>query len=437
MTDCTLTLACDDEAGQVVLEDLPAGPAGEAGLIPANGVELLFDRADGRLSRVFIDAGVSEGPTAISKPVPAFVTSLFGGQASAIIGRPHQQDGTPLRLEVDGDRLADLSRLARLDATRVTSPVAQSPWWAVEASQLAARAGLGERAAAEALHAASALADATDTSAPGLPTAAVHAVADLVQAAEPELAKKLRDHAALPWPGQSASALPGHAWLAVLPHVAEEGGHRGSDSGALQWWLDPQAIPSGVFRYGLWPEDDVTVRTGESGILVEATLAPGADPGALTECRARLVAPANRTVLGVAAFHGISDSRVGAHIHGRVPPGEAWVEIVDDERRPVLSGQLRRIRRAMRWADAALTAARRPPGLGDAEWARLATLAWERCANDWSAAGDADRAYLAAMRRGALSPGVLVDLPASAWAKEVIGRPALAERPFLAETVGW
>ena len=46
--DRTLTLAYDEDAGQVVLEGLPAGPAGEAGLSLAEGIELLFDCADGR-----------------------------------------------------------------------------------------------------------------------------------------------------------------------------------------------------------------------------------------------------------------------------------------------------------------------------------------------------------------------------------------------------
>ena len=60
--DRTLTLAYDEDAGQVVLEGLPGGPAGEAGLSLAEGIELLFDCADGRLSRVIIDAGEPGGP---------------------------------------------------------------------------------------------------------------------------------------------------------------------------------------------------------------------------------------------------------------------------------------------------------------------------------------------------------------------------------------
>jgi hypothetical protein len=241
----------------------------------------------------------------------------------------------------------------------------------------------------------------------------------------------------------------------VLPHLSADGGHLADDGGALQWWLDPQAIPSGVFRHGLWPGADLTVRTGRFGILLEAELTPVAERAVLAGCRARLVDPASRTVLAMAPLRDMGDCAVvtaelaiaplrnmgdctvvKAELDERVPPGAAWVEIVDDESRPVLSAQLRHIRRAMRWADAALIAARRPPGLDDAQWARLAVSAWERCASDWSAGGDADRAYLAAVRRAALSPGAQVDLPVSAWAKEVIGRPVLAEPPFLAEIAG-
>jgi hypothetical protein len=77
-----------------------------------------------------------------------------------------------------------------------------------------------------------------------------------------------------------------------------------------------------------------------------------------------------------------------------------WVEVVDDERRPVRGTRLRHMRRALRWADAALRAASRPaglaPGLTDEQWAWLAALAWDRCHSDWTAAGDAGRAALAA-----------------------------------------
>jgi hypothetical protein len=79
---------------------------------------------------------------------------------------------------------------------------------------------------------------------------------------------------------------------------------------------------------------------------------------------------------------------------------------------------LRRVRRALRWADAALRAESRPHGLAaeltNVQWARLAALAWDRCRADWEAAGDPVRAALAAARGGA----------------------AAGPRPFLAELAG-
>ena len=60
-----LTPTYDNDTGQVVLEGLPAGPAGEAALVPVPGLQLAFDRADGRLFRVVVDtgpAGLPSGP---------------------------------------------------------------------------------------------------------------------------------------------------------------------------------------------------------------------------------------------------------------------------------------------------------------------------------------------------------------------------------------
>ena len=51
-----LTPVVERETGQVILEGIPAGVAGEAPLIPVAGLELAFDRADGRLCRAVIDS---------------------------------------------------------------------------------------------------------------------------------------------------------------------------------------------------------------------------------------------------------------------------------------------------------------------------------------------------------------------------------------------
>jgi hypothetical protein len=433
MTDCTVTLAFDDDAGQMVLEDLPAGPAGEAGLIPAPGIELLFDRADGRLSRMFVDAG-QDDLTALNEAALAFTTALLGMEAGAAIAQAHPGSAMTVTLRPDEGTVADLSRLARLDAARVTSPLAQSSWWSVEAAQLAARAGLKERAAAEIRQAVRAMTDETPTLA-GLPAAAVLATAELVETTQPELGRRLRDRAALPRPDHPPAAYSDRGWGA-LPPFAMEGLEPDSDNaGGLQWSLDAQMIPPHVFGFGLWPDCDLTVNVGESGILVEAELAPGADRAVLAGCRARLVDPSSRAVVGAAPFRDAGGSRVRADIHHQAPSG-AWVEVAGEASHPVISGQLRHIRQAMRWADAALVAGRRPPGPGDAQWPRLAGLAWKRCAEYWYAAQDPDRAYLAAARAATTRPDVAIPAPRSAWAKELAGRPSLEEAPFLAEIAG-
>ena len=57
----SLTSSFERETGQVIFEGIPAGVAGEAPLIPVPGLDLAFDRADGRLCRVVADtAGTGE-----------------------------------------------------------------------------------------------------------------------------------------------------------------------------------------------------------------------------------------------------------------------------------------------------------------------------------------------------------------------------------------
>jgi hypothetical protein len=435
VTDCrTLTLGYDGIAGQVVLEGLPSGPAGEGGLSLAEGIELIFDCADGRLSRVFIDAGEPGGLPSIGEPAMAAVASLFGAQARTAIQQAASRAGDPATLAKEPGAFAALSRLARLDAARVTSPMADSPFWAVEAALLAWRAGLDSRVKAETRWAVNALQRMDDASLDVL-AAATDAIANLVQAAEPELAKRLRERALVSEAGGSAGIHHMRRPL-VISDITAEGEQSEDESGGLQWWLDPRLVPPGLFRRALWPEAELTVRTEGNGLVVEAELAPNADRQVLAHCRARLVDSVDRSVVGSAPFRHVGDSRVQAEMREPLSRGDKWVEVVDDDARPVLGGQLRHSRRAVRWADAALGACRQASGLADAEWVKLAATAWGRCAEDWAAADDPDRAYLAAVRRAAIRPGVVVPNEPSAWAKELAGRPLLVEEPFLAERTG-
>ena len=170
----------------------------------------------------------------------------------------------------------------------------------------------------------------------------------------------------------------------------------------LSGWLDPALVPPGVFRYGLSPDSDLDIRVHDDEeplITVEAMLAPGVGRSALASCEVRLVDSDARRVLAVSPLR-TGGLRARAELPAPAAAGPLWVEVVDDERRPVRGTRLRRMRRALRWADAALRAASRPVGLDpdrtDEQWAGLAALAWDRCRADWAAAGDASRAAAAA-----------------------------------------
>jgi hypothetical protein len=441
--DEALTLAHDEDVGQVTLSGLPVGAAGGASLTPVEGVELSFDCADGRLCDVVVDTEQPGEAATVRPSALAFVSRLLGADADAALRQPGRLNGSRIVTATPRDVLAALSRLARLDAARLTSPVAQSPLWTVEAAQLAARAQLRARATAETRRAADLVKRASGSAARML-AAATPAVADLVEDTEPWLAKRLREHVTT---GRGRSAAPAApAPRADAPSAGRDKADCGLSSAGLQWWLDPRLVPPMLFRYGTWPGSELKVQPAAANIVVELQLVPGADRQELRGCQARVVVPASRTVAASAPLHEVAESFVRAELPRPETDAEVWVEVVDDQNRPVLSGRLHRIRRAMRWADAALSAARQPAWLSDVEQASLATQAWERCAQDWSAAGDADRAYLAAARRNLLSPvftaPVLADVGAagqaeavSDWARQVADRPPLTEPAFLAETV--
>jgi hypothetical protein len=422
-----LTPSYERETGQVILEGLPAGPAGEAPLIPVSGLDLAFDRADGRLCRVVVDTDATgtDGSIAVGAQVAAMLIQLFGAHAPSAIPNPAGAKA----LSPDPGLAGTLSSLARLDAARATSPVPPgSPWWAAEAAELAERAGLHARASTEAHRALAKLPgqlDSIHTSVlPEPATRAALAVAVIAAADEPAAVTRLREvidgrPGLLP---ATPSSVPGF-------DVAHEVKSLEKDQlrlGGLQWMLDPDLVPEGLFRAGLSPYSDLTVRHegAEERVVVEATLAPDADCGALGRCLARLVDPEVRRVLAQAAFTKTAVGRVRAELQLPFPLdelSESWIEVVQDKLWPVRSAKGHLIRRALRWADAALRAERAPAGLAPhsppEDWAALAAVAWARCGRDWEAAGDADRAGQAARRQA--------DPPPPA------GGPA-----YLAETLG-
>ena len=426
----SLTPSFERETGQVFLESLPGGMAGEASLIPVPGLDLAFDRADGRLCRVVVDTTGTDGSIAVGEQVAAMLIRLFGAEASSKVLDIATESGRGRALSPDPTLSGTLSSLARLDAARATSPVPPgSPWWAAEAAELAERAGLPARASAEAHRALAKLPgqlDSIDTSVlPQQAARAALAVAAITAADEPAAATRLRETI-------GGSSGPRPAALSPIPEfdVAAEVESLEKDGVrlvGLQWMLDPGLVPEGLFRAGLSPYSDLSVRHegAEGKVVVEAVLAPDADCGALSRCLARLVDPEVRRVLAQAAFTKTTPDRVRAELQLPFPLDElpeSWIEVVQDRLWPVRSGTGHWIRRALRWADAALRAERAPVGLAPHSahegWAALAATAWERCRRDWDAAGDDDRASQAARRQAVPQPPA--DGPA--YLAEILGR---------------
>jgi hypothetical protein len=426
-----LTPVVERETGQVVLEGIPAGVAGEAPLILVAGLELAFDRADGRLCRAVIDSAGDDGSFAVAEPAKAVLRRLFGPEAlSALTG------STKRPLSPDPRLTVTLSSLARLDAARATSPVgADSPWWSAEAAELAERGGLGARARAEAYQALVKLLGQLD-SLKALPAEAVRAVlsvASIYDSTDPQAASRLRE-AVRKLAGRPTESRAGFDVAAEAERLEKSSLH----ASALHWMLDPYLLPEGLFRPGLSPQSDLVVHDEPNGlVIVQALLAPGAAYEAASRCLARLVDPVRRKVLAQAAFTAAEDcggpSRVRAKLDLDRPLDEgqdAWIEVVQDKRWPVRSAKGHRIRRALRWADTALRAERAPAGLAahstPKDWAALAAAAWEHCRRDWEAAGDPCNAALAAERhQAALDAAPCADSPSStdpAYLAEVLGR---------------
>jgi hypothetical protein len=387
------------ESGQVVLEGrLPFGAAGEAMLTPVPGLELAFDRAGGHLCRAIVDAAETDGSLAVGGQVAAMLIRLFGPEAAGLVlGVATAPGGAPPEaraLSPEPGLAGTLSSLARIYAVRDTSPIPLgSPWWAAEAAELAERAGLPAPAGPQA-----GTRRAIPSSAPVLDVAA-----------EVESLEKDRACPADP-----------------------------------KWMLDLGLVPAGLFQRGLSPYSDLAVRYegGRGRIVVEALLAPGADCDALTGCRARLVDPKIRRILAQSSF-AVAGSLVRAELRPPFPLDElpeSWIELVQDKAWPARSANGYRVRRALRWADAALRAERAPAGLDPAatreDWSALAAAAWGRCRLDWAAAGDVERAYLAAKRQAAFDSRTCVPRAPSATAAEIARQAPLAGPAYLAEAVG-
>jgi hypothetical protein len=345
-----LTPSFEPAAGLVILEGRPAGVAGEARFTVAAGTDLAFDRFDGHLVRVV--TGIESKPAAeplLDRLLGEHAMSMLR-EAAASLAEP-----TVLRpLTPEPVLSAALSSLARLNGFRDTSPVPRhSRWWTVESAILAEQAGLHARALAE--------------------------------------MGRLR--------GEFAPSEPAIANVPPLDVAAEVADLEKTEvrRSRLRWVVNPALIPAGLFSFGLSPHSDLLLRQGSDlrQLIIEVRLAPGAQTAGVGRCEVRLVDPAERNVLARAPLQ-VYGSRARSHLKLPVPIDEAgglWVELVGDPGYPVSSTTGHLTQRALRWADAALRAARAPRGLASeatkpADWATLACIAWRECRNDWAAARD-------------------------------------------------
>ena len=391
-----LTLSFEPATGEAIIEGPAAGPAGEAALALVEGLDLAFDRADGHLVRVI--AGAEN--TCASR----LLARLFGARTLS---------GAAM-LSPEPRLCAALSRLARLDAARATSPVWASPWWPAEAAVLAAAAGLHDRALAEARRAVRALGQ-DRLAVPGEAARTARAVADIAARADQEAARRLRENIVV-------ADRPGLTGVDRLDVAAEiEGLARDCVRlPGLNWMLDPGLAPAALFKPGLSPHSDLLVShdVSEGLVVVRLATAAGAERADAAKWRIRLVDPdpAARRILTQACL--ADDGRwLRAELKLPVPLAalrETWIEVVEDSARPVRSAKAHRIQRALRWADAALRAERALLGLAPwaagEDWAALAAAAWERCGRDWAAAGDLSRAAGARFSRApSPDPGYLAE----------------------------
>lgn len=440
MTD-ELLITIENDTGQLILEGARTGAAGGAILTPVPGLELLFDRANGRLCRVTADLAEhsgADGDDDSDRTVQHTLIRLFGARAEQNLRNAVLSEIAGRALSPDPALAAAFSRLARFDAARATSPVpATSPFWSTEAAVLALRAGLHERAYAEARDAVTGLAAILPESPlPDELFGPAMLVAALAQADKPDAAEVVRAESGRGFVGPLSEWLATYGSPPSVARVSRDPGLSGNPAASptagpgrlrsMRWGLDLTLLPAGLVLPGLTPDTDLIVCLERPDcVRVKVRLDPGADDRALRPCRARLVDPAARRVVAVAPV--IREGSMAA-ANLQIPDGldglgDIWIEIVADEERPVRGGTLREMRQALRWADSALRAQRRPRGLApqvsNEGWGAMSAAGWETCGRYWEFAGDGERAAQAASN-AAMQPHPLADEPG--FLAETLGR---------------
>ena len=377
-----LTPSYESETGQVILDGLPAGPAGEAGLVPVAGVDLAFDRADGHLVRAVVDAdGV---------PATALLTRLFGPHAPA---RPARRGlagrgGTAPR---SAPKPGCARRCPVWPASTRPGPPARCraarPGGRPRPPTLAERAGLPVRALAEARRAVH-----------------VWAAASWLFPARPPGRRCGRGHRRRHRPGgrppaegehrcrgqPAAPARPTRAGRRRRGRGPGEG-LRASARTALGARSRPhprRAVPARAVA-ALRPARPARRRRGPRR-RCRLTLAPVRTARGVGRCQVRLVDPVVRRVLARAGFDQAGIPGPGG-ASAPVPAGRARRGLDRGGRGATgPSAAPRRIgsggRCAGRTPPCGPSAPRRASRRGRPaeDWAALAALAWERCRRDWA-----------------------------------------------------
>jgi len=439
----------DDDLGQVVAAGLPTGAAGGVEISPAPGVTCTFDALTGAFSELVVDPAAGDNDGRSDSRRRDVLTWLFDTETTqAISDLAHRGEG--LDVSIAPAHQALLHRLALLEDAEDTDPlVPDSPLWGTEEVFLAHRGKLGALAELHAVRTASRLAGLIEQR-PDLLDVALGAehvqdaamlVANLVERHDPEAAEALRAGYSPAVEEHLEASVDEDRWLPALSGVLAGGV---ADGLAVPPQLDLLLLPEHTFRLGELPSADLVVHGNSAELLVTAGLDRRARKSVVESCWARLVDPETKTVLDAAPFYldrtdqgrptaatarlRINDADIDFH--------RTALEVVADRDRPVQSRALRHARRALRLANAALRAERRPhalhPGWDETGWSQHARNLWMRAGEQWSAADDTARAALAFARGAGLT--LPPDLPQ--WAHALGTRAPTPQAPFLAEHLG-
>jgi hypothetical protein len=431
----------DDDTGELTFVGLPPGPAGAVELVAVPGALLAFDAAEGYLAQLVLSPATPGEPLQLRPEAGLILTRLFGEETARRSDDPEARRA-PFVAKAERGYSGQLFRLALLATSRYLGPSSSSsPLWDAEAARLASQAGLTTTARAHAEAATPGLVRALNTD-PELLAAPVSEHLFLVLRDVAELARGSRPGPAAALDDRLDEVVNAAAGLLleaareparVPPYRGLLGGQTDLGPFPVGRFLDLGVLALGLFRPGEEPPSDIALANEGDALTVRARLVGEASREEVRNFWARLVAPAHGKILAEAPLV-VSGNDAVARLPIAGPPGQEpgrWVEIVPRRDWPVRDSSWRTTQRAWRWGHSALRAER----MGRDE--RVAPR-WARCAADWEAVPDPERAFLAGRRahaRDGSRPGPAS--PGTAWADLVAQLAHRPEKPFLAEAFKW